>query len=353
MSYLQSSIYLSVSTNEAFDIFTDELQTSFLKNNIEIELKENGLIKNEEGILGKITTYSQGSLIAIEWDSLNIQTEEKLELTITFEKHNDGTIILFKPKNLISYFYNNDTNLIGWYVDQAMVPIIKNLTPTSFGDWVTDRTVRKPTGLFSRKIYSDPLYHWPNFYEILDQMKLTSNDYVLEIGCGGGVLLRECLKTGCKAVGIDHSPDMVKLARESNDESIKNGKLEVLYSEADNIPLKDQMFTHVVMTGVFQFIKNPDTVLNEIIRLLKSNGKLFIFCTSKELKGTPAAPEPFASRLTFYEDFELDELARKTGFTKSKVLHPNLRDYAIKVGIPKEGLSLFSATSSLFLVAEK
>jgi len=39
-----------------------------------------------------------------------------------------------------------------------------------------------------------------------------------------------------------------------------------------------------------------------------------LFTGTKALVGTPAAPEPVASRLHFYEDNELIELAHKAGF---------------------------------------
>jgi hypothetical protein len=41
--------------------------------------------------------------------------------------------------------------------------------------------------------------------------------------------------------------------------------------------------------------------------------------TGPELRGTPAAPEPLASRGHFYSDEQLAELARKAGFDEVEV----------------------------------
>ena len=197
MSHFQSTLFIPSKPEEAFEVFIDELQIAFLKNNIEMESNENGFIKKEDKLLGKIKSYKPGKSLAIEWDTITPNTANNIEISVTFEEHSNGTIVFFEPKNLLSYFHNQDIELVGWFIDNIITTIFENLNPQKFGDWITDRGARKPTGKNSRTIFSDPLYHWPNFYFLLEQMKIQSLDNVLEIGCGGGVLLREILKTGC------------------------------------------------------------------------------------------------------------------------------------------------------------
>lgn len=87
--------------------------------------------------------------------------------------------------------------------------------------------------------------------------------------------------------------------------------------------------------------------------MLKPGGKLVIFTGSKELRGTPAAPEPIASRVHFYEDGELEELAMKAGFAKAAVKHPDFLPFAKEVGIPEEQLGAFTNSAGQLLVAYK
>jgi hypothetical protein len=49
--------------------------------------------------------------------------------------------------------------------------------------------------------------------------------------------------------------------------------------------------------------------------VLAPRGRLAVCTTSPALRGTPAAPEPLASRGHFYEGEELAELARQAGLT--------------------------------------
>jgi SAM-dependent methyltransferase len=221
---------------------------------------------------------------------------------------------------------------------------------------LTDRKARKPSGPEARITYGDPIYHKPNFLAILNALAVKKDDYLLEVGCGGGVFLNWALKSGCRAAAIDHSPDMVALAKETNAEAVREKRLEILESEADRLPYPDSTFTCAVSTGVFGFISNPSGALSEVHRVLKKGGRYLMFTGTKELKGTPAAPEPMASRLHFYEDDELVELVRRAGFESAHFDHPDMSGYARQSGIPEEVVtSLFSGESrnGQLLIASK
>jgi ubiquinone/menaquinone biosynthesis C-methylase UbiE len=68
------------------------------------------------------------------------------------------------------------------------------------------------------------------------------------------------------------------------------------------------------MSIVFIFLPEPLAVLRECRRVLQPRGRIAIYTTSPRLRGTPAAPEPLASRSHFYENAELVSLATKAAF---------------------------------------
>jgi SAM-dependent methyltransferase len=92
-----------------------------------------------------------------------------------------------------------------------------------------------------------------------------------------------------------------------------------MLAEAEAIPFADGAFTAVAMSIVFFFFDEPVTVLRECRRVLRPNGRLAVYTTGPELRGTPAAPEPLASRGHFYSDEELAGLAREAGFDDVEV----------------------------------
>ncbi len=164
----------------------------------------------------------------------------------------------------------------------------------------------------------------------------------------------EFLGSGCKAAAIDHSAEMVQVAREANRESIQEKRLEIREGDAGSLPYPDGTFSCAVMTGVFGFISNPLEVLSGIRRVLAPGGRLVLFTGTKKLLGTPAAPEPVASRLYFYEDHELEELARKAGFAEAHFEHVDYEPLAREAGVPEEHLELFKRhDGGQLLVARK
>jgi ubiquinone/menaquinone biosynthesis C-methylase UbiE len=143
---------------------------------------------------------------------------------------------------------------------------------------------------------------------ILGALQLRAGDRLLDVGCGGGLLLRDALANGASATGIDHSEEMVDLARERAPDA------EVALASAEHLPFPDGSFTAVAMSVVFFFLPRPLAALHEARRVLKPAGRIAIYTTSAKLRGTPAAPEPLASRSHFYEDDELVALADSAGF---------------------------------------
>jgi SAM-dependent methyltransferase len=183
------------------------------------------------------------------------------------------------------------------------------LREDGFDDWLTDRIARRPSGARAREVYgADDVHEWAR-RAILDALALGPDDRLLEVGCGGGLLLRDVLSTGARATGIDHSEEMVALA------SVRAPAAEVMFGEAESLPFADDTFTAVAMSVVFFFFDDPIGVLRECGRVLRDAGRLAVYTTAPELRGTPAAPEPLANRGHFHSDAELAELARRAGLS--------------------------------------
>src|SRR4051812_49874994 len=85
---------------------------------------------------------------------------------------------------------------------------------TDFARWLTDRLARRPAGERARAVYGAEDVHDFARRAILDALALGPGDRLLEIGCGGGLLLRDAAAAGAAVTGLDHSADMVALARE-------------------------------------------------------------------------------------------------------------------------------------------
>jgi ubiquinone/menaquinone biosynthesis C-methylase UbiE len=202
-------------------------------------------------------------------------------------------------------------------------------------------------------MYRDPVYHRPNFRAIFQVLALRPDDYLVEVGCGGGAFLEEALRSGCRAAAVDHSADMARLARDVNREAIAAGRLAIEQASAEWLPFAGGTFTCAVMTGVFGFLDDPVAALRELHRVLAAEGRMVVMGSDAAWRGTPAAPEPMASRLHFYADEEFEDLAHQAGFEDAQVARIPLDAFAREAGVPAEHLSLFAGPGAPFLIARK
>ena len=173
-----------------------------------------------------------------------------------------------------------------------------------------DKLARKPFGRAARRTYGDPRSHdflWP---QLLDALQLTTDDRLLDVGCGGGALIRHVRDTvGCTVAGVDHSRQMVKLAAPY-----------AALGSADALPFQDGYFTAVSSIQAFMFFDDALQALREMRRVLDPDrGRGAIWTTAPEGRGTPASPEPVASLGHFRTDEELLDLARAAGFREPEL----------------------------------
>lgn len=349
---LHISIDLALDSTTAFKVIVEELSMALAQKEMSFETGANGRITAGKFEVGRVLTWKQGELIRLEWHPADWQPEQVTNVEVRFEPVEGGTRVTLEHRGWGSLI-GGAGELAGWFAGAVAAPFLQATAPRDFGNWLTDRQARRPSGAQARNVYRDPLYHYPNFRVILQELALSPTDYLLEVGCGGGALLSEALKSGCRAAAIDHSHDMVQLARQVNHDAIAEGRLEIRQASADHLPFPDATFTCATMTGVLGFLPDPLAAFRELRRVLREGGRLVALGSDPALRGTPAAPEPMASRLRFYEDDELQRLAELAGFAKVEVARRDLEQFARQAGIPDEHLALFTGPGTSFLLARK
>jgi SAM-dependent methyltransferase len=346
------SIALTLTSMMAFDVFAEELALALAQVGMGFEAGMNGRMTEAGFEVGRVVAWTPGELIRLQWHPADWKPEEVTNVEVRFEAVDGGTRVTVEHRGW-GGLIGGPSELAGWFTEAVVSPFLQTTAPQGFGNWLTDRRARRPSGELARAVYRDPLYHYPNFQVILQELALSPNDYLLEVGCGGGAFLSEALKSGCHAAAVDHSPDMVRLAQEVNHDAVAQRRLEIRQARADHLPFSDAMFTCAAMTGVLGFLPDPIAALRELWRVLGEGGRLVVLGSDPTMRGTPAAPEPMASRLRFYEDDELKRLAEDAGFDRAKVVRRDLEPFARQAGIPEEHLALFAGSGAPFLLAQK
>ena len=108
---------------------------------------------------------------------------------------------------------------------------------------------------------------------------LESGHNVLDLGCGGGMFGVFFAETKATVCGLDVESDVVKIARMN---SIRYGvTANYTAGSAENIPYRDDTFDFCIANSLIEHVDNWQAVIQEIKRVLKKGGLVFIATTNK------------------------------------------------------------------------
>jgi ubiquinone/menaquinone biosynthesis C-methylase UbiE len=141
------------------------------------------------------------------------------------------------------------------------------------GDGVEARLITTQEG-YARwaEIYDEPGnqlldLEGPVVREILESLPL---GVALDAACGTGRHTAYLASLGHKVIGVDSSPEMLRVAREKVPEG------EFFEAELHDVPLADDSVDLVVCAIALTHVADLDQVLGEFVRVLRPNGHLVI-----------------------------------------------------------------------------
>lgn len=187
-----------------------------------------------------------------------------------------------------------------------------------------DVTARKPSGWLGKLLYRKPVGHYGFFRVAIEKLQLQPEDIFLEVGCGGGILLDMALQTVQRACGIDHSPDMVALARQKNTQALSEGRLEIVQDDVGTLPWDENHFTCAAGVEMLYFIEDLAPALRELYRVLKPGGRLvFVMAAQPESALSKLIAAPWQRYLCFHLNAELTSILKEAGFGAVQVQRMN------------------------------
>lgn len=182
---------------------------------------------------------------------------------------------------------------------------------------------------------------------------------LLDVGCGDGFFAIAFAKAGAIVTGVDADPEMLSAA-ETN--AVREG-VSIAFSSGDAqaLAFPDQTFDVVVATALLCLVRERETALAEMARVLKPDGRLIIgelgawsvWNTLRRIRGA-MGQEPWRSA-HFFTPGELARLLRRAGLRPTSVTgavyYPPL---AFLAGLMSPFDSVFAKVSTFgaaFLVA--
>jgi 2-polyprenyl-3-methyl-5-hydroxy-6-metoxy-1,4-benzoquinol methylase len=125
---------------------------------------------------------------------------------------------------------------------------------------------------FFYRILSSLIYLHPGYRADLDfsvfYLQVCPHDYLLEIGCGNGEMLKLMQDLGWQVEGIDFDIKAVQLAKAKG--------LNVHLGTFADQKFPDNIFNAIVMSHLIEHVSNPYELLQECHRVLKTGGYLVV-----------------------------------------------------------------------------
>jgi demethylmenaquinone methyltransferase/2-methoxy-6-polyprenyl-1,4-benzoquinol methylase len=105
---------------------------------------------------------------------------------------------------------------------------------------------------------------------LVDAIDARPTDRVLDVATGTGMVaqaLRD--RFGCTVVGLDQSPDMLRIAR------TRDGVFEtIVEARAERLPFADAAFDHLTFTYLLRYVDDPPATMRALARVVKPGGRV-------------------------------------------------------------------------------
>jgi len=113
----------------------------------------------------------------------------------------------------------------------------------------------------------------------LENLSLSKNDFVLDVGCGTGLLFPYITRKVQLLVGVDFSQKLLKKAKTRKKRFLN---AHILVSDADYLPFRNQTFHTVFAITLLQNMPKPFATLQEIKRASKNHATIAVTGLKKE-----------------------------------------------------------------------
>jgi ubiquinone/menaquinone biosynthesis C-methylase UbiE len=203
---------------------------------------------------------------------------------------------------------------------------------------------------------------------LINQLGITENLFVLDLGCGDGTTALPAAKLGATVLGVDIARNLVDAAKVR---ARREGLTNISFQQGDacNLELPEKSYDYVISIFGAMFAPKPDAVAKEMVRVAKPGGKIVMgnwipndpTMVAQVLKissaYTPPPPEGFISPMLWGVESQVIERFGNAGIpSENIVFHRNTYEFNF-TGTPTEFVRTFKAfygpTMNAFEAAEK
>jgi len=176
------------------------------------------------------------------------------------------------------------------------------------------------------------LENWRISYikKIFHTLNLKQEDIFLDIGVGGsGYTVIEVARNNVRSIGVDISPEGMKTAQEfaKNTLGVKSHLQDFIVCSATHLPFKNESISKIVSIAVLEHIPDERRAIEEISRIMKKGGELFITVPNSYQRMLPIFAiycyfnDQSVGHLRHYKAEDLKEMFLKKGFSVKNIFY--------------------------------
>ncbi|ABA57426.1 class I SAM-dependent methyltransferase [Nitrosococcus oceani] len=166
--------------------------------------------------------------------------------------------------------------------------------------------------------------------ESIEKLTCLPGDKILEVGVGTGLSL-PLYPPFVRITGIDISPEMLDRANARKKRLGLENVVELRVMDAEYMEFPDNSFDKVTATYVASVVPHPGRLVDELKRVCKPDGEIFILnhfqSTNPVLAGMERLLSPLSRFLGFHPDLCLDSFVKETDLEVIDITSTNLFGY--------------------------
>lgn len=161
---------------------------------------------------------------------------------------------------------------------------------------------------------------------VLEAADLFRGAAVLDFGCATGWLTMGMAQMGCNAIGVDISPNALKLAaglKAARAPAQGGGTLDFLAYDGHRLPLEDESLDRIVCYDAFHHVRDQAATIREFARVLRRGGRAAFMEPGPNHSKTPQSQAEMARFKVIENDVCMEEIglhAQAAGFEPPRLL---------------------------------
>ena len=144
--------------------------------------------------------------------------------------------------------------------------------------------------VFGRDLCQEGMVDMTALEDLLNRLEIDKGDYVLDLGCGVGVIAEYISDvTGCRVTGIDYSEPAIEIAKVRT--ASRDDRLNFICADMNELHLPEHMFDAAISLDTLYWVEDLPSVLAKVARSIKPGGRMGIFMVDTGETMTPESTQ--------------------------------------------------------------